>query len=64
MHVLSYAEYHRFGGTMLASSRGSQDIGMMVDFLLEKKVDILFTLGGDGTQRGAERISQVWGLLS
>jgi 6-phosphofructokinase 1 len=44
---------------MLASSRGSQDIGMMVDFLLEKKVDILFTLGGDGTQRGAERISQV-----
>ena len=47
---------------MLGSSRGGQDIGLMVDFLLEKKVNILFTLGGDGTQRGAERISQVGAL--
>ena len=25
----------------------------MVDFLLERKINMLFTIGGDGTQRGA-----------
>ena len=28
----------------------------MVDTLVEQHIDILFTLGGDGTQRGAEEI--------
>jgi 6-phosphofructokinase 1 len=30
---------------------------MMVDFLLDKKIDILFCIGGDGTQKGALAIS-------
>jgi len=25
----------------------------MVDFLVQKNIDILFTIGGDGTQKGA-----------
>eukprot|EP01134_Creolimax_fragrantissima_P001671 CFRG1671T1 len=51
-------DIHHFGGTLLGSSRGGQPVPVMVDFLLEKKIDILFTLGGDGTQKGANAISQ------
>ncbi len=41
------------GGTILGTSRGPQDPALMVDFLLKEKIDIIFTIGGDGTQRGA-----------
>ncbi len=41
------------GGTILGTSRGPQDPALMVDFLMKEKIDILFTIGGDGTQRGA-----------
>jgi 6-phosphofructokinase 1 len=47
---------HHFGGTMLGSSRGQQDVGEMVDTLEEMKVDILFVIGGDGTLRGASAL--------
>lgn len=46
-------DIHKDGGTILGSSRGPQDTGAMVDFLVSRKIDILFTIGGDGTQRGA-----------
>lgn len=49
---------HRQGGTALGSSRGPQDPAVTVDFLVEKKIDALFCLGGDGTQRGAEAMHQ------
>lgn len=49
---------HHFGGTMLGSSRGKQDIGEMVDTLEDMKVDILFVIGGDGTLRGAAEIAK------
>lgn len=41
------------GGTILGSSRGNQDPVRMVDRLEELGVSILYTIGGDGTQRGA-----------
>ena len=47
---------HQIGGSILASSRGSQDIGEMVDTLERMKIGILFTIGGDGTLRGSEAI--------
>jgi len=47
---------HLFGGTILGSSRGSQDIGQIVDKLKELNVNILFCIGGDGTLRGAHSI--------
>ena len=50
-------DIHRFGGTILGSSRGNQPIDVMVDHLISEKVDILFTIGGDGTQAGANAIS-------
>ncbi len=51
-------DIHQDGGTMLGSSRGPQDTATIVDNLVEKRVNILFTLGGDGTQRGALDISR------
>jgi 6-phosphofructokinase 1 len=52
----SVAQAHNFGGTLLGSSRGKQDIGEMVDTLEDMGVDILFVIGGDGTLRGAAEI--------
>lgn len=46
-------EIHKRGGSILASSRGPQDTGVMVDALERMNVNILFTVGGDGTQKGA-----------
>ena len=50
------AEIHTAGGTVLGSSRGPQDPCVTVDFLERERIDILFCLGGDGTQRGAHAI--------
>jgi 6-phosphofructokinase 1 len=47
---------HRQGGTLLGSSRGSQDPGDMVDTLVAWKIGILFAVGGDGTLRGASAL--------
>jgi len=46
------------GGTILGSSRGPQDISDMVDTLERMNVRILFAIGGDGTLRGAQKISE------
>jgi 6-phosphofructokinase 1 len=47
------ANIHRFGGTKLGTSRGPQDVKRMVDRLQELDVQVLFVIGGDGSQRGA-----------
>lgn len=44
------------GGSILGCSRGPIDPEIIVDTLVRYGVDILFTLGGDGTQRGAQKI--------
>lgn len=51
-------DINQFGGTFLGSSRGGQDVSVMVDTLVENKVDILFTIGGDGTLKGANAIGE------
>lgn len=51
MHV------HRQGGSMLGLSRGAHDVGAMVDSLVRHRIDILFTIGGDGTLRGAHAMA-------
>lgn len=50
-------DIHKDGGTILGTSRGPQNVGAMIDFLKKNKIDILFTIGGDGTQRGASELS-------
>ncbi len=52
------ADIQEKGGTILGSSRGPQDVGEMVDTLERMNVGILFTVGGDGTLRGAGSIAQ------
>ena len=51
-------DIHQFGGTILGSSRGSQDVGAMVDYIYENGIDLLFTIGGDGTLKGADAIGE------
>ncbi len=50
------ANIHSFGGTILSSSRGPQDIGEIVDALDRLNIQILFLIGGDGTLRAANLI--------
>ncbi len=47
---------HEMGGTILGSSRGRQDPKEMVDTLQRMNISMLFTIGGDGTLRGAQSI--------
>ena len=49
---------HHQGGSILASSRGHQEPTDTVDYLVANNIDILFCIGGDGTQRGAHKIAQ------
>ena len=51
-------DIHELGGTILGSSRGPQDPADMVDTLERMQVGLLFTIGGDGTLRGAQAIHQ------
>jgi 6-phosphofructokinase 1 len=44
---------HLQGGTILGTSRGPVDKARAVDNLIRRRINILFTIGGDGTQRGA-----------
>ena len=50
-------DIHKLGGSILSSSRGPQDISEMVDTLDRMNIGILFTIGGDGTLRGAQALS-------
>ncbi len=49
---------HRAGGTFLGSSRGPREPKEMVDFLERERINMLFTIGGDGTQRAALAIAE------
>lgn len=49
---------HHEGGSILASSRGGFDIEVIMKFLTENEVDQLYVIGGDGTHRGANLISE------
>jgi 6-phosphofructokinase 1 len=46
------------GGSILGSSRGTPTSEAMADFLAQQKIDILFCVGGDGTQRGAHALHE------
>ena len=51
-------DIHQLGGTILGSSRGPQPVPLMVDYLVSLNVNILFTIGGDGTLKGALAIQE------
>src|SRR5499427_10211449 len=47
---------HLKGGTILGTSRGPVDKPRAVENLIRRRVNVLFTVGGDGTQRGAREL--------
>ena len=49
---------HKEGGTVLGTSRGPVNIRIAVDNLIKRGVNIIFTVGGDGTQRGGNELFQ------
>lgn len=49
---------HLDGGTILGTSRGPVDITLAVGNLIRRGINILFTVGGDGTQRGGNALYQ------
>jgi len=51
-------DIHAVGGSILSSSRGKQDIMEMVNVLKRMNVDIFFCIGGDGTMRATELITE------
>jgi 6-phosphofructokinase 1 len=50
-------DIHAIGGSILSSSRGRQEIGEIANALKRMNIDILFCIGGDGTMRAAEYIT-------
>ena len=50
---------HEFGGSILGLGRRRQEVELMLDRLLELQVDVLFTIGGDGTLGGAHALAEL-----
>jgi 6-phosphofructokinase 1 len=52
-------DIHKIGGTFLGSARGGgREVSKIVDALEQLNMNMLFTIGGDGTQRGALDIAE------
>ena len=49
---------HKRGGTVIGTSRGPVDPVVAVDNLARRGINMLFCVGGDGTQRGANALHQ------
>ncbi|KAB2641911.1 MAG: ATP-dependent 6-phosphofructokinase [Verrucomicrobia bacterium] len=47
---------HQEGGTVLGTSRGPVDTAVAVNNLIQRGVNMLFTIGGDGTQLGGNEL--------
>jgi len=55
----SVDDIHKLGGTYLGSARGGgREVSKIVDALERLNLNILFTIGGDGTQRGSLDIAE------
>ncbi|MBL8230058.1 MAG: ATP-dependent 6-phosphofructokinase [Bryobacterales bacterium] len=50
------SDIHEHGGSILGTSRGNPEPAVMVRRLRELGVNMLFVIGGDGTQQGAHQI--------
>jgi 6-phosphofructokinase 1 len=52
-------DIHKLGGTFLGSARGGgREVAKIVDAMEKLNLNILFTIGGDGTQRGSLDIAE------
>ncbi len=51
-------DIHKLGGSILGSSRGPAESTDIVNRLVQDDVQILFFVGGDGTQRAAHKVAE------
>jgi 6-phosphofructokinase 1 len=51
-------DIHMQGGSILGTSRGHQSPSEIVDALERMNINLLFTIGGDGTLRGTQAITE------
>jgi 6-phosphofructokinase 1 len=52
-------DIHKLGGTFLGSSRGGgKEVSKIVDAMEQLNLNVLFTIGGDGTQHGSLDIAE------
>jgi 6-phosphofructokinase 1 len=52
-------DIHKLGGTFLGSARGGgKEVGQIVDAMEQLNLNMLFTIGGDGTQHGTLDIAE------
>ena len=51
-------DIHNMGGTILGSSRGGGNVPEVVDSIERLNLNMLFTIGGDGTTKGALAIAE------
>ncbi|HYP06342.1 MAG TPA: 6-phosphofructokinase [Bryobacteraceae bacterium] len=56
--VKDASDIHETGGTILGTSRGPQEPQVMLEWLRSRGVNMLFTVGGDGTQRGPLQLAR------
>eukprot|EP00258_Populus_trichocarpa_P037650 XP_024453669.1 ATP-dependent 6-phosphofructokinase 4, chloroplastic isoform X2 [Populus trichocarpa] len=49
-------DIHKRGGTFLCTSRGGHDANKIVDNIQDRRINQVYIIGGDGTQRGAALI--------
>lgn len=56
LDVDDVSDIHEIGGTIIGTSRGPEDPTVMLEYLRNLGVQMLFTIGGDGTQRGALKL--------
>ncbi|MFK7825288.1 MAG: ATP-dependent 6-phosphofructokinase [Oligoflexales bacterium] len=56
LHPDTLDHIHETGGSFLGSSRGSPPTEEILETLITNNIQILFTIGGDGTMRGAHAI--------
>lgn len=49
---------HEFGGTVLGSSRGAQNISEIVDAIERVNMNVVFFIGGDGTLKAASAVAR------
>jgi 6-phosphofructokinase 1 len=55
-------DIHKLGGTFLGSARGGgKEVSRIVDAMERLNLNMLFTIGGDGTQRGSMDIAEELG---
>ncbi|MGO9144984.1 MAG: ATP-dependent 6-phosphofructokinase [Desulfomonilia bacterium] len=55
----AYVEHiHGMGGTVLGSSRGSEDISEIVDAIERLNMNIVFFIGGDGTLKASSAVAK------